>query len=154
MIDEPKRPLTAAEKACYHIFRRVQSCPDFAWLMVGTESLDLVCAAVAEHRGMQHAQLKRSLEERAASRTGTPEVRELREKVEELQGELDAMEFGPKSNNARKADAWCDQIAAMEEVLRLADLGLDVLRVDVLREALAGRRMAAYKLPPARMGVG
>lgn len=143
-----KRQLTTAERAVFHIYRRVQSDANFAWLMIGTESLALCCQAIAERQGRDEENVLDEIFAKAASRSETPEVVRLRKCVSELERELDDVRNGLSNDRRRgRVDAVDVEdyaakdrraLARIEELLRLAECGCDVLTIDDLREALIG----------------
>ena len=61
---------------------------DFAWLMMGTQSLALCCQAVAEYRGEAEEEVRQFIDTNAASRRETPEIVTLRKRVAELEAVL------------------------------------------------------------------
>jgi hypothetical protein len=126
---------TAAEKAVFHIIRRVQSCPDFAWLMIGTESLFLCLQAAAQFKGEPVEGIRKKIEANAASLKRTPEVVELRKKVQELQNAADDDDEIEEENEGYFA-ALLGQI---QDLLWQAECGQLPLTADRLRAVLDGK---------------
>lgn len=123
--------MTAAEKAVFHIVRRVQSCPDFAWLMLNTESLALCFAAVAAYKGEPVEKVRKKIEENAASLKETPEIVRLRKQVEDHE---DAYQDEEEAEGE-----FAGILSEVEALLWQDECGLLPLTADRLRAVLNGK---------------
>ncbi len=122
---------TLAEKAVFHIVRRVQSDVDFAWLMMGTESLALCFAAIADARGETEEAVRQRIEANAATTRETPEIVTLRLQAVGLQRtETDAAVAADRDTGLR---------CALQDLLWQSQCGADVLTVENLTALLEGR---------------
>lgn len=122
-------------QAAFHIVRRVQDDPDFAWKMIGTESLRLCMLAVAEERGEMLETVRKVIETNARSSIETRgvELLRLREQVEELKSRLIG-EYTPRDLEEQESD-W-KVTFAIEKIIHLAHCGHQVLTVDMLQQAI------------------
>lgn len=124
--------MSTSDSAVFHIVRRVSDSASFAWLMIGTESLALCIRAVAEYRGEPEADVRKRVEANAASLRDEPEVVKLRKRVEQLERKLDK-----QSEEENEPDSvYIDSILAIEELIRLAECGHNVLTIDNLKDAM------------------
>lgn len=144
--------LTKAEEAVFYVYNRVQADPDFAWHMLKTQSLYLCIQAVAEHTGKTEEETRKAVEKNAACHRIPPKLVEARQRIEQLEQELSLAEVKvltdivPErvdllASELKSLDHYLNQLANVEDLIRLAELGYDVLSVDNLRDALAGRAL-------------
>lgn len=141
MSDE-NQPQSASEKAVFHILRRVSTDANFAWYMLGTEALRLCVLAAAEALGKPASEVREEVEQNAASNRDEPDVVGLRNIVDQLERLSDKevaeiVEFDEEWQISRTE--------AVEELLRFAELGVEQLTVESLRNALEGSAMAVYR---------
>jgi len=123
--------LSLAEKAVFHIVRRVQEDPNFAWHMLHTESLFLCMSAIAECQNRSIEEVRSQIEKNAASLRETPEIVSLREKlkaIEDKEGEVESPQVIEESS----------RIGEVERLLWLADCGAS-LTPEKLRAVLCGK---------------
>jgi len=128
--------MTTAYKAAVHILRRMTENADFAHLMIGTESFDLCVRAVAEYRDHPADDIRREVEENAANRKQKPKVVRLQEENDRLNAindmTRDFNEYGVGDEHVY------DVVEAVKDLVRLAELGQNVLTVENLKNALDG----------------
>ena len=137
-IAEPEAP--KALQACYHIIRRHKSDANFSYHMTATETLSLVCGAIAEHRGIDAAEYCLEMQTAAAcNETDANETRMQRE-IEELESEVEenddiADEYCPECEvNAKDTEA----VRRIEQLMIAADLRGVPVTTEQLRAAIAG----------------
>lgn len=125
--------MKAADRAVAHIVRRVQEDASFSWLMIGTESLALCFAAIAERTGESESIVRDKIERNAASATEVPEIVRLRKRLEGLD-KTDPDPDASAENESKLRNA-------VEELCWAAKCGADVLSVENLERILGGQRV-------------
>ncbi len=139
-----KREMTKAEQAVFHIYRRVQECPDFAWLMMGTESLLLCMQAIAQYRGETEAEIRAHINKNCATSRKEPEVLTLRAKVDALESRVARLcgERPYADPITQQHDEYFWQLQEVKDLMRRADIMGETLTVDQLRDAIEGHTRA------------
>jgi septal ring factor EnvC (AmiA/AmiB activator) len=86
--------MSAAIEAIRHILHRVQDDPDFAWHMVGTESLSRCVTAYAVHLGIDPDRMRSDLESNIAAMQTQKKTRiqSLEEQIDSLETQIDSLE--------------------------------------------------------------
>lgn len=123
--------MTAADIAVRHIIRRVQSEASFSWLMLGTESLALCIAAVAEQAGKDEGLMRRQIEANAASTREVPEVVELRRRLDQIESKAPQVVTSPAA-----IDRDSRLRHELEELVWAAECGANVLTLDNLKRLI------------------
>lgn len=130
MADKERRfkaeDMTKAEIAVIHILRRVQENADFAWLMIGTESLSLCFDAYAEMKNLSVELVREKIESNAATSREEPEIVQLRR----------ALDAKTPADCGVVSIEQFDALAAVEDLLWQAKCGHDVLTIDNLETAI------------------